>query len=989
MIEFNSKIQGFDRIFRFQIAMNSTIGDACDLIQESFSAQAKYSAKIYNNVLSQNLKITDCIPKESIITFVPFSDDVRYSYQHIFYPEDTPSHFKLFSTVNLESMKNGDDIIINENDPYEKVYQDIQNFLISKFKINADDQLHLFLAGGCPYLKGTIQEYEKVCQKSRKRIYVIITNRINENLLNNEVFNVCSIKDDMKKLISPSCESSIPGLCTMASLLGYIHRNGEDVEYLTYAMCRFIPFAPLICALFQFQNRCTVNGRNIIQITAPLFTLLRDIAVEPVADENILENALKYLTYFINMRLKGEVPCSEFVKVYYNIGYELYLKENIDQDVTVLFDPDFRNVDWIFFKFDNPTKELIEFSCDAVHSLDVLAPMDLRAVHRAAFFTGSNGPWLFVSSNFGKKRDVKNQLNIINPEEGKLESVDPEHFAKQIAITVRSATPLEYVDPKKVAQIVYILLDTSNSMKDQMKQSIEESPNQYPEDNFKPTRYNIAKECFTTFMNCAYASLTFSLYGLIQFDNNVKKLCDPTIISPDFEKNVQNLELGQRTAIFKAIDFAIDELKPYQEKYTNAVPRIIVLTDGKDVLAEKRDYTGVINNVVQYKVTGINTDIGNVANKLVRNHIRLDSVYFIKDDDDIDQRLYHLTKITGGCAFNTKSLDEGLSFFEQEPFYNIHIRKFDPFKNENYTHSQINNMPEVPPNQWEKFVPMVQSDIVEKKSKLVSPLYVAAKYQGKDDPPGNKKRILRELRKIAANPAQSQNIRVFPFEDSIDMWRVLIKGPEQSLYENRWFYLTIKFPSQYPNVPPDIRFVQPPFHYNIGDNGRICLNVLDSDYRSNDSVMYLLTSITELLLLPNTQEAIDMKRIDLLDPKKRDIYENLVQDYNKKNSYDTPDHWLKDWTFEADPIDVDVDLNQYVEAEQIFRCSLTGKIMKEPVKASSNVFFEKKVLEQFVQNGDAYCPVTGEILKKEDNMNLPVDNDLKHRIAQWENSRKI
>ena len=45
--------------------------------------------------------------------------------------------------------------------------------------------------------------------------------------------------------------------------------------------------------------------------------------------------------------------------------------------------------------------------------------------------------------------------------------------------------------------------------------------------------------------------------------------------------------------------------------------------------------------------------------------------------------------------------------------------------------------------------------------------------------------------------------------------RQILDGPEDSLFEDASFVLTLKFPQDYPNHPPDVKFVTKVFHPNI------------------------------------------------------------------------------------------------------------------------------------------------------------------------------
>ena len=91
----------------------------------------------------------------------------------------------------------------------------------------------------------------------------------------------------------------------------------------------------------------------------------------------------------------------------------------------------------------------------------------------------------------------------------------------------------------------------------------------------------------------------------------------------------------------------------------------------------------------------------------------------------------------------------------------------------------------------------------------------------------------------------------------------------------------IEFPPEYPQHYPLFRFVAPPFHPNITDQGRVCIDILDKRYRSDKSVLELIGEVRYLLFEPNFDSCVDLKREELT--KDKTIFEALVNDWNIKN----------------------------------------------------------------------------------------------------------
>jgi len=76
------------------------------------------------------------------------------------------------------------------------------------------------------------------------------------------------------------------------------------------------------------------------------------------------------------------------------------------------------------------------------------------------------------------------------------------------------------------------------------------------------------------------------------------------------------------------------------------------------------------------------------------------------------------------------------------------------------------------------------------------------------------RRLMRDLRDLTQNPVEGINAAPVS-TDNIFQWNAILDGPEDSLFEDASFVLTLKFPQDYPNHPPDVKFVTKVFHPNI------------------------------------------------------------------------------------------------------------------------------------------------------------------------------
>ena len=72
----------------------------------------------------------------------------------------------------------------------------------------------------------------------------------------------------------------------------------------------------------------------------------------------------------------------------------------------------------------------------------------------------------------------------------------------------------------------------------------------------------------------------------------------------------------------------------------------------------------------------------------------------------------------------------------------------------------------------------------------------------------------------------------FQMENNYFVWRVTLKGPENTPYQGGIFTIRITFPNNYPKAGPEFRFLNQIYHLNVDFTdqtklGHICLNFLN------------------------------------------------------------------------------------------------------------------------------------------------------------------
>lgn len=127
------------------------------------------------------------------------------------------------------------------------------------------------------------------------------------------------------------------------------------------------------------------------------------------------------------------------------------------------------------------------------------------------------------------------------------------------------------------------------------------------------------------------------------------------------------------------------------------------------------------------------------------------------------------------------------------------------------------------------------------------------------------KRIIKETERLAKDPVPG--IQAAPHDDNLRYFEVSIAGPEQSPYEKGTFELELYLPDDYPMEAPKVRFLTKIYHPNIDRLGRICLDVLKTNWSPALQIRTVLLSIQALLASPNPN-----------DPLANDVAEEWIQD---------------------------------------------------------------------------------------------------------------
>lgn len=109
---------------------------------------------------------------------------------------------------------------------------------------------------------------------------------------------------------------------------------------------------------------------------------------------------------------------------------------------------------------------------------------------------------------------------------------------------------------------------------------------------------------------------------------------------------------------------------------------------------------------------------------------------------------------------------------------------------------------------------------------------------------------------------------------------ILVKGPENTPYENGKFKLSIKVSANYPNDPPSIKMITPTYHPNI-KNKDICLDILDNNWKPTYNMSKIFESIFYLLKNPNSSDPLSVEaNNDYI--RNQDQYKRIAKEWTEK-----------------------------------------------------------------------------------------------------------
>ena len=481
----------------------------------------------------------------------------------------------------------------------------------------------------------------------------------------------------------------------------------------------------------------------------------------------------------------------------------------------------------------------------------------------------------------------------------------------------------------EIVEIIMVVLDTSGSM-----------------DNIyfaNKTKYELAMTGFEQFCNRTTAYNFKNLIGLVIFGGESKLELELTESFRHFSSEIKAFPNKSKTALYDAIIFTIDYLNSFKSNHgfpNDMLTRIICLTDGEDNRSESSPSC--------------------TSSSLINNNIIMDSILLHHNTSET----HGIAKLSGGHSFQPKDQKDLLMIFENETMLSLACRK-----HKCHLEITLREALLMPFDTQPEFLhPDKLTKTFQTSDKCLAKA-VLHKTVSSQVSPEVTKRILKELAHLQTDPHPC--FEVFPCSDAVDFWNLMLEAPKQTPYEGGVFRLYVEFTKDYPNNPPNIRFITPIYHCNINSAGRICHKVLDRFYSPEKKIKEILGHVYGLLLEATPDDPLDSYKADLLRTDK--------QEYDKQTRTFTQLHMREktrtDIRIEILGCDPDI---RSPHSKQLV-CPLTLSLFKEPVMTIYGDTYEK---EEIIHHIDVtgQDPFSFKSLRKDE---LYPNNNIKKGVLEF------
>lgn len=142
--------------------------------------------------------------------------------------------------------------------------------------------------------------------------------------------------------------------------------------------------------------------------------------------------------------------------------------------------------------------------------------------------------------------------------------------------------------------------------------------------------------------------------------------------------------------------------------------------------------------------------------------------------------------------------------------------------------------------------------------------------------------LMKQLKDLNKNPVEGFSAGLVEESNPYE-WEIMIIGPPDTPYEGGFFNAIMKFPKDYPNMPPVLRFVSEFWHPNVHADGKVCISILHAP--GEDTYGY--ESASERWLPIHTVESILISVISMISSPNADSPANVDAAKEFRDDYAT------------------------------------------------------------------------------------------------------